>query len=401
MLRRYYWQALDSQGQTISGVTLSLSADEVRAIVRDNQLRMKDMHTGGLTIVDKKKHSILVKDITHFTRQLATLLLAGLPIVTSLKLISSQSNKAELRSLMFLLVAHLESGDSLTNTMKHYPEYFNPLYIATIQSGELSGHLEQALLNLASHRENIAKLQGKLWQALQYPCLMLTTIIAVSYIMLTLVIPEFDSLFRGMNASLPWLTREVIKLSDLVQSRGWLVIFIIGSLIGFLIFTIKRSDFAKQKIHQGLLSTPAIGHIVLKLALARACRTLATNYRSGIPVLTNLSLAAQVCGNPFIQQSLDRCHEKILQGQAIHLALREEAIFPELMLQMVMIGEQTGQLDNMLDKLADIYDSEANHSIQSFSKLVEPILILVLGIIVGVLVIAMYLPIFNLTRLLG
>ncbi len=273
--------------------------------------------------------------------------------------------------------------------------------MSLIRSGEKSGNLADTLLKLAEHREKLQILREQIKRASQYPLVMLMTIFAVSYIMLTMVIPEFEQLFRGMGAELPWLTKKVLLFSKLIRSHSLTILLFVCGSAYLLRILYQRSDRIKLKMSRYLLIIPVFGPIVTKHSLARFSRTLATNYRSGLPILENISLSAMTTGNLYFQQAIGKAHQNILLGAPIYMALKDEHVFPELLVQMVMIGEQSGKLDDMLEKLASIYDEEASNSINRLSTLLEPMLILILGIIIGGLVIAMYLPIFNLTSLLG
>lgn len=401
MLKRYYWKGLNNEGKPTSGIIISLSADEVRDILLENNCRMIDMNSGQISFVERKKHSLTSEDITLFTSQLGTLLSAGIPIIASLKLIAKRTSKAELRSLAYLLQTQLQSGESLTNALTGHPLYFDDLYLSLVKAGELSGNLENALKKLAEQREKVELLKSQTRQAVQYPLIMLCTIIVVCYIMLTMVIPEFEFLFRSMNTELPWITKKLIRLSNLVQNNCLVIFACLSCTAWLLCWSKKHSEKVQLKLSRWSLVIPVFGTINQQSALARFAHTLATNYRSGIPLLNNLAVSAETTGNLYIQKAILRAHQNILLGRSIHQALRDEGAFPELLLQMVMIGEQSGKLDDMLEKLAHMYDNETAQSLNSLSKLIEPILVLLLGIVIGGLVIAMYLPIFNLTSVLG
>lgn len=400
-LKRYYWQGRESSGKDIASYTLASCAQEVRDQLSEQKVRLKSMRSGSISLFDRRRHIVKVRDINVFTRQLATLLESGFPVLNCLTLLAKQSAKAELTSIIYLLSKRLEAGETLADSLKHIHPIFDALYLALVAVGEQTGQLAKVLHRVANYQERRIQLQAKVTKALLYPGVMLISAIGVSYLMMIWVIPEFEALFSDFSTPLPWFTQQFIGLSRVLRHAA---LPILVSVL-LLSWAARRSYYRNPKValicSRLILRLPMFGKTLDKACIARVSRTIATNQSCGIALLTNLTLAANTANNRYYQDAILRSKESVLTGTSLHAALREQSAFPELFLQMVMIGEESGRLDSMLEKLSALYEADVDDQIDRLNTILEPILILLLGGIIGSLVVAMYLPIFNLTQILG
>jgi type IV pilus assembly protein PilC len=400
-LTRFYWRGLNQKGQNVSGTLLVLNEQEVRAKLSTQQIRIKKIKKRHISSVERIKHSIKGKDITLLTRQLATILNAGVPLVQSLQLISESNSKAEMKSILNQIILSVESGEPLSKAMLRSSPFFDPFYIDMLATGEETGCLPQTFERLASYREKSEQLRSKVIKAMIYPTMVLFVSIIVAILMLTLVIPEFENIFSGFGAELPWFTQQIIQASYLLQHYGlWILILII---IGSFIFkSVHRRSYTLQLIlSKNSLRIPIIGSILSKAAIAKFSRTLATSFNSGLPILHSLQTTSKTAGNLYYQQAIFLVQQSTAEGIPLYLAMRHSQAFPEMVLQMVMIGEESGQLDDMLNKIALIYEEDIDNTVDNLGKLLEPLIIIFLGGMIGGLVVAMYLPIFNLMSVIG
>ena len=400
-LYQYRWKGTNRIGRPASGQSLALSETEVRDKLKAQQIRVHRIRKHPPSLVTRARHRAKRKDITILTRQLATMLMTGVPLTQALRMVANSHRKAEMSSILTNLVKGIESGCPLSQTMQTTSRLFDSLYVELVTSGELSGHLPQVFERIATYREKSEQLSAKVLKALIYPCLVLSTAISVTYLMLTAVIPEFEAMFNSFGADLPWFTQQILALSHRVQHYGaFLVVMSIAA-----VFTIKmasaRSFRIRLAISRASLKLPIAGQILAKAAIAKYCRTLATTFDAGIPILSSLNTAAKTTNSVYYQHAIEQiCHDTAA-GMPMYIAMRNSDAFPDMVLQMVMIGEESGQLDDMLKKVATIYEYEIAHTVDSLGKVLEPVIILFLGVVVGGLVVAMYLPIFNLMSVLG
>ncbi|WP_443111762.1 type II secretion system F family protein [Aliivibrio sp. S3MY1] len=400
-LTRFYWRGLNLKDQNVSGTLLVLNEQEVRAKLNAQQIRIKKIKKRQISSVERIKHTIKDKDITLLTRQLATILNAGIPLVQSLQLIAESNPKAEMKSILNQIILSVESGELLSKAMLRSSPFFNPFYLDMLATGEETGYLPQTFERLASYREKSEQLRSKVIKAMIYPTMVLLVSIIVAILMLTLVIPEFENIFSGFGAELPWFTQQIIQASYLLQHYGlWILILM---LIGSFIFkSVYRRSYTLQLIlSKNSLRIPIIGSILSKAAIAKFSRTLATSFNSGLPILHSLQITSKTTGNLYYQQAIFLVQQSTAAGMPLYLAMRHSQAFPEMVLQMVMIGEESGRLDDMLNKIALIYEEDIDNTVDNLGKLLEPLIIIFLGGMIGGLVVAMYLPIFNLMSVIG
>ncbi|MEF1310835.1 type II secretion system F family protein [Vibrio mytili] len=400
-LKNFRWKGINSSGKKTSGHTLAMSEIEVRERLDAQHIKIKKLKKGSISFLTKLSHRVKGKDITVFTRQISTMLVTGVPLVQALKLVSDNHKKAEMKSTLMSITRAVEAGTPMSKAMRTASNHFDALYTDLISTGEQSGNLAEVFERLATYREKSEQLRAKVIKALIYPAMVILVALAVSYLMLTQVIPEFEKMFSGFGADLPWFTRQVLDLSAWMQNWGGFIGLGALSLLISSRIMIKRSDSFRLMINRASLKFPVLGPVLSKAAIAKFSRTLATSFSAGIPILTSLKTTSKTSGNMHYQLAIEDVYRDTAAGMPMYVAMRNCNVFPELVLQMVMIGEESGRLDDMLNKVATIYEFEVDNTVDNLSKILEPLIIVFLGVVVGGLVTAMYLPIFNLMSVLG
>lgn len=400
-LKNYHWKGIHRSGKKMSGQILALSESEVRDRLKAQHIQPQKIHKRSLSLLTRLTHCVTGKDITSLTRQLSILLLTGVPIIQALKLVGGSYRKAEMKSMLLQISKCLEAGMPISKAMHTSSRHFDSLYRDLIETGEQSGHLAEIFERLANYREKSERLRANIIKALIYPSMVLVVALSVTYLMLTAVIPEFESLFQGFGATLPWFTQQVFNLSHTVQDHGFTFLLLVFGVFLALRTTHQRSDSMQLKLSRLGLKCPIIGSILSKASIAKFSRTLATSFSAGIPILVGLKNTAKTAGNIHFETAIEQVYLATASGMPMYIAMRNTGAFPEMVLQMVMIGEESGKLDDMLNKIANIYEFEVENTVDNLGKILEPLIILLLGVIVGGLVIAMYLPIFNLMSVLG
>jgi len=400
-LKNFRWKGINSSGKKTSGQTLAMSEVEVRERLNAQHIKIKKLKKSSISFFTKLSHRVKGKDITVFTRQISTMLVTGVPLVQALKLVSNNHKKAEMKSILMSVTRAVEAGTPMSKAMRTASTHFDALYTDLIATGELSGNLAEVFERLATYREKSEELRAKVIKALIYPAMVMLVALGVSYLMLTQVIPEFEKMFSGFGADLPWFTRQVLDLSAWMQNWGSFIALGTLSLIISARILVKRSDSFRLMMDRAILRIPVLGAVLSKAAIAKFSRTLATSFSAGIPILTSLKTTSKTSGNLHYQLAVEEVYRDTAAGMPMYVAMRNCDVFPELVLQMVMIGEESGRLDEMLNKVATIYEFEVDNTVDNLSKILEPLIIVFLGVVVGGLVTAMYLPIFNLMSVLG
>ena len=394
--RIYQWHGINKQGQKMSG-----SMQEASLLAVKYQLQCQGINA---TRVRRKRPGLLTQyhnrigsaDIAVITRQIATMLGAGVPLAQSLRLIARSTQKSSLHELVTSLAGDVENGTPLSTALKQFPHQFSELYCDLVQSGEQTGALEHIFEQIAVYREKAERLKSTIKKALFYPTMVLLVAGMVTAILLLFVIPQFEEVFSGFGAPLPLFTQWVIGLSRGLQN-SWLSMLAGMVFALFLYHRIWRySPRVRQASDRLLLNLPIVGTILRKAALTGFARTLATTFAAGIPLVDGLSSAAGASGNRIYRQAVLQVRADVMAGLPMNMALRATQLFPDMVIQLVTIGEETGAIDSMMDKVASIYEREVDDAINGLTSLIEPLMMLVLGILVGGLVIAMYLPIFDL-----
>jgi type IV pilus assembly protein PilC len=338
------------------------------------------------------------KEMAIFTRQFSTMIDAGLPLVQCLNILAEQSESKTLRSVTGQVARHVEAGSTLADALRRHPRTFDDLFTNLVEVGEAGGILDVVLQRLAAYIEKAAALKRKVKAAMVYPCAIIGVALLVVIFMLTFVIPTFAQMFKDLGADLPLPTKIVMLLSDFVRSY---ILLIIAGMIGAVMAlrSYYRTEGGRATIDALMLKLPVFGTLVRKVAVARFTRTLGTLVQSGVPILDGLRITARTAGNKVVEKAVLQCRAAVTEGKTLADPLRTSGVFPPMVTQMISVGEQTGALDAMLSKIADFYDDEVDTAVSTLTSLLEPIMIVFLGVVVGGLVVAMYLPIFKLVTL--
>lgn len=392
----YHWQGINKNGQNVSGIVHESSLLAVKYQLQRQGIQPTRVLRQRARFFSQFKQTITASDIAIITRQLATMLHAGLPLVQSLQLIARSATKAVLDQLLTQLASDVENGQPLSNALQQFPEQFNGVYRDLVKAAEQMGALPQVFEQLADYAEKAQQLKVKIKKALFYPAIVLLVAAVVTAILLLWVIPQFEEMYANFGAPLPWFTQVVINLSRGLQAYGSYLLLALILLSYGLIKARRRSDQLRQSQDRLLLTLPVLGSILKKAALTGFSRTLAATFTAGIPLVEGLVLAAGACGNHVYSHAVLQVRDDVIGGIPLHLALGSSQLFPDLLVQLAMIGEETGVIDDMMHKVASIYEAEVDATVEALASLIEPMMMLVLGVLVGGLVIAMYLPIFSL-----
>ena len=397
--RRYTWRGINRQGRTVDGEMQADTAQTVTQRLREQRIRTTHIQRHYALPTGLKhftKASTSMRDITQFTRQLATLLHAGVPLLQAFQILERGQNRTPLKTLTQTLHQHIESGMTLHHALRKHPQ-FDVLYCNLVAVGELAGMLDSMLERLATHLEKTETLRATVRSALIYPSAVLGIAISVLILILVFVVPEFQTIFTSFGAELPWLTRSVITLSETLQQHGgWLLLGIFSGSWWLKKQVAKRVDW-QCHLHRVLLRIPIAGVLTRYVCTARWTRTLATLLAAGVPLTEALVAVEDVTGHLLFQSATQTIQSELIQGRALTQALENtHDLFPSMVVQMCAIGEESGTLDHMLEKTAEYYEREVDHTVARLSTLLEPFIMVVLGLLIGGLMMALYLPIFQL-----
>ncbi len=396
------------QGRTMQGSTAGeIEAPDRTAAVAELRRKailvtsIKEKAGGSARAAATARFSGKVKDkeMAIFTRQFSTMVDAGLPLVQCLTILSEQSDSKTLRAVTSKVAGSVEAGSTLADALRRHPKTFDELFVNLVEVGEAGGILDTVLQRLSVYIEKAAALKRKVKSAMVYPATIISVAFIVVLFMLTFVIPTFATMFSSMGADLPLPTVIVIKLSNFVSSYWWLVIAAVAGVV-FGIRAYYRTEGGKSVIDALLLKLPVFGTLIRKVAVARFTRTLGTLVSSGVPILEGLRITARTAGNRVVERAVLETRASVTAGKTLAEPLKTSTVFPPMVVQMISVGEQTGALDAMLNKIADFYDDEVDTAVGALTALLEPLMIVFLGVIIGGLVIAMYLPIFRLVTLI-
>jgi type IV pilus assembly protein PilC len=396
------YKARNKLGRKIKGDLDAPTLDMAENILRKKGLqdikvkpKPKDLFEG--TPLEKGVSS---RDMVVFSRQFATMINSGVPILQALQIMCEQTENDKLRHALFDIRNNIESGSSLYDAMKKYPDVFDTLYTNMVDAGETGGVLDTVLLRLSEYIEKAASLKAKVKGAMIYPTVVLIVALLVVAIILLFVIPSFEKVFANFGGALPAPTQFVVNLSDLVQEKFfWLVGGFVALIIGFRLFY--KWERGRILVDNWILFFPVIGKLLRIAAVAKFSRTLSTMIASGVPILDSLDIVSRTSGNKTVELGVLKARDSIAEGQTIAEPLGETGVFPPMVIHMISIGETTGALDNMLEKIADFYDDEVDVAVDALTSMIEPIMIVFLGVVVGGMVVSMYLPIFNIAGTLG
>jgi type IV pilus assembly protein PilC len=389
----YAWEGKDKRGTRVKGKSLAPDETALRAELRRQGIAPSRIRKQSKGLKGGKPNPA---DIAVFARQLATMLAAGIPMVQSFEIVGNGHDKPSMQKLILDIKADIEGGTSLHESLAKHPLYFDDLFVNLVQSGEQAGALETLLDKIATYKEKSEALKKKVKKALFYPAAVLAVAIIVTIVLLVFVIPQFESVFQSFGADLPAFTMMVIGISKFVQAKGvFLAVVAAGAAYTFFYFK-KRSRAMREFLDRASLKIPVLGPILNKAAIARYARTLATMFAAGVPLVEALESVAGATGNIVYENAVMKMRDEVATGQRLQRAMEGTSLFPNMVIQMIAVGEESGSLDTMAGKVATFYEAEVDNAVDAMSSLLEPLIMLVLGVLVGGLVIAMYLPIFKL-----
>jgi type IV pilus assembly protein PilC len=393
----YTWKGINSYGDKRKGEVEA--PDQVAALGHVKRLRIKD------AVIKEKPKDIFAnvsllqpkvtgKDIVIFTRQLSTMIDAGLPLVQSLEILGKQQENPTFKKVLTTIRSDVETGTTFADSMRKHPKIFNNLFSNMIEAGETGGILDTILGRLALFMEKSMELQKKIKGAMTYPVICLSISILILVVILVFVIPVFEEMFASLDSALPMPTQIVVNMSDFVKAN-YLYLIMAGVAFFYLIKKIHNTEKGRVKMDAMALRAPIVGTLIRKVAVAKFTRTLGTMLQSGVPILESLSVVAKTSGNKIIEAAVFRVADSIAEGRPIAEPLEESGVFPNMVVQMINVGESVGALDTMLEKIADFYDGEVDQAVENLTAMIEPLMMVVLGGMIGGLVVAMYLPIFK------
>lgn len=391
----FTFEGTDRKGGKVKGELSGVNPALVKAQLRKQGINPTKVRKKATSLFGKGK-KIKPMDIALFTRQMATMMQSGVPLLQSFDIIGEGFDNPNMRNLVDEVKQEVAAGNSLANSLRKKPLYFDDLYCNLVDAGEQSGALETLLDRVATYKEKTESLKAKIKKAMTYPIAVIVVAIVVSAILLIKVVPQFQSVFANFGAELPAFTKMVITLSEILQ-KWWLIVLISMFIIAFAFREIhRRNENFRDSVDRGLLKLPIVGMILYKSAVARYARTLSTTFAAGVPLVEALDSVAGATGNVVFRNAVSKIKQDVSSGTQLNFSMRTTGVFPSMAVQMAAIGEESGSLDAMLDKVASYYEEEVDNAVDNLTTLMEPMIMAVLGVLVGGLIIAMYLPIFQL-----
>lgn len=391
----FLWEGTDKKGNKVSGESRANSPAAIRADLRKQGVTPLKITKKAASLFPKAKKPITPKDIAVFSRQLATMMQAGVPIVQAFDIVGKGHSNPSMQDLILSIKAEVEGGTSLANTLRKHPLQFDDLFCSLVDAGEAAGKLDSLLVEIATYKEKTESIKAKVKGALSYPISVIVVAVVVMSVLMIFVIPAFKKLFDGFGAQLPAFTLLLVSISNFMQAWWWAML---GGVVavGYIYKAVyKRSAAFRELIDRILLKIPVIGEILEKSAIARFARTLSTIFAAGVPLVDALASVAGATGNIVYVDAVMRMRALVSEGQSLQLAMKQQNLFPHLVVQMTAIGEESGSLDKMLRKVADFFEEEVDNLVDTLSSLMEPIIMVVIGGMVGAMIVGMYLPIFQ------
>ncbi len=395
-LQIFVWEGKDKRGTKMKGEQPSKNANLVRAELRRMGITPTVVKPKPKALFGGAGKRVKPREIAIFSRQLATMMKSGVPIVTSLEIIAGGQKNPKAKELYNSLRTDIEGGSSVYEALGKHPVQFDELYRNLVKAGESAGVLETVLDTIASYKENIESLKGKIKKALFYPATVIAVAILVSAILLVFVVPQFQQVFASFGADLPAFTKMIVAASNFMIAYWWLVLGVVVGTIAIFIYFKKRSLAFAHFLDRMMLKLPVIGQILHNASIARFARTLAVTFKAGVPLVEALDIVSGATGNTVYEKAVKRIRDDVSVGYQMNMAMKQVNLFPHMVIQMTAIGEEAGALDAMLFKVAEFYEQEVNNSVDALSSLLEPMIMIFIGVIVGAMVVGMYLPIFKL-----
>ena len=393
----YIWKGINSYGEKRKGKLEASDETAARGMLKRTRIDVKAIKEAPKDIFENIaifQPKVTGKDMVIFTRQMSTMIDAGLPLVQCLQILAKQQANPTFKKCLLQVQSDVETGNTLADAMRKHPQIFDNLYSNMIEAGEVGGILDTILSRLAAFKEKAMALQAKIKGAMTYPAICLGISMVILVVILVFVVPVFKSLFEDFGAALPLPTQIIVDLSD--AAKKYFIYFIIGfAILVFIWKKIYATEKGRYRIDAMFIKAPVVGDLIRKVAVAKFTRTLGTLLQSGVPILDSLNVVAKTAGNKVIELAVFRVSEAVAEGRAIVEPLEETGVFPNMVVQMINVGEQVGALDAMLEKIADFYDEEVDQAVDNLTSMIEPFMMVFLGGMIGGVVVAMYLPIFK------
>ncbi|PRH83501.1 type II secretory pathway protein [Arenimonas caeni] len=400
-MQQFTWEGTDKRGVKMKGETTSKNANLLRAELRKQGINPTVVKPKGKPLFGAAGSAITAQDISVFSRQIATMLQSGVPMVQSFEILASGQKNKRMSDMLTDIRDNIAGGSSLSEAMARHPVQFDLLYRNLTRAGEAAGVLDTVLDTVATYKERTEALKGKIKKALFYPAAVMAVAILVSAILLIYVVPQFEDVFKGFGADLPAFTQMIVNASRFLTQWWWAILLIVVGSIGGFIFIYKRSPALERTVDRLMLKLPVIGQILHQSAIARYARTLALTFKAGVPLVEALETVAGATGSIVYNDAVKRIREDVSVGYQLNVAMKQVGIFPHMVVSMTAIGEEAGALDTMLLKVAEFYEQEVNNSVDALASLIEPFIMVVIGVLVGGMVVGMYLPIFKLAATVG
>jgi type IV pilus assembly protein PilC len=397
----FQWEGKDKKGNTLKGEVSGVSVALVKAQLRAQGIAANKVKKKPKSLFGGSGKKIQPMDIALFTRQMATMMGAGVPLLQSFDIIGEGFENPNMRTLIANVKQEVAGGNSLANSLRKFPTHFDDLYCNLVDAGEQSGALELLLERIATYKEKTEALKAKIKKAMTYPIAVIIVAVIVTAILLIKVVPTFQDVFAGFGAELPAFTQMVINMSEYLQAWWFLILGVMFAFAFAFKTAHQKSEKFRDAMDRTVLKLPIVGDILYKATVARFGRTLATTFAAGVPLVEALDSVAGATGNVVFRNAVNRIKQDVSSGMQLNFAMRNTAIFPAMAVQMAAIGEESGALDGMLDKVASYYEAEVDNAVDNLTTLLEPLIMSVLGVLVGGLIIAMYLPIFSLGGVVG
>lgn len=392
----FVWQGKDKRGQTMKGESSAKNANLLKAQLRQQGITPITVKAKPKPLFGKTGSKISSRDIANFSRQIATMMQSGVPIVTAIEILANGQKNPRMKAMLEDIRDEISGGSPFSDAIGKYPVQFDALFQNLVRAGESAGVLDTVLDTIAGYKERTESLKGKIKKALFYPIAIIAVAFLVCALLLIFVVPQFEATFQQFGADLPAFTRMLVNMSDfLVANWWWMLAFVIGVIWGGIFFY-KRSKPMQRLVDRLVLRVPVVGQIMHEAAIARFSRTLALTFKSGVPLVEAMETVAGATGNIVYEEAVLKIRDDIAVGYQMNLAMSQVNLFPHMVVQMVAIGEEAGALDTMLFKVADFYEEEVENKVDALASLLEPMIMVVIGILVGSMVIGMYLPIFKL-----
>ncbi|WP_137913794.1 MULTISPECIES: type II secretion system F family protein [unclassified Rudaea] len=397
----FVWSGTDARGKKLKGEEIAKSAALLKTELRRRGINATAIKPKAKPLFGAAGRTIKPREIAVFSRQIAVMMSAGVPMVQGLDIIGNGQANPRMKNMLLDVKTNIEGGASLAESMRKYPTQFDELYTNLVKAGETAGVLDIVLDTVATYKENIETIKGKVKKALFYPAAVLVVAFIVTLILLIFVIPQFEQVFGNFGAKLPAFTLMYVNLSRFVRDHWLIMIGLIVAVIAGIMFLYKRSPKFAHFIARASLKVPVVGQILTQSAIARFARTLGVTFKAGVPLVEALDSVSTATGSPIYNEAVKKIRGDVAVGHQLQFAMRQTELFPNMVVQMIGIGEEAGALDTMLFKIAEFYEQEVNNAVDALSSLLEPFIMVIIGVIVGGMVVAMYLPIFQLGNVVG